>query len=299
MYIGQLLVRGYAVAAMQLPRRLTNRAGALATLVVLGAVYVFLGMNSTLWDRDEPRFSQATLEMLHSHTFRGWMVPTFEGHLRADKPILIYWLQAAAVAVLGVHEIAFRLPSILGVLGACWVTYEVGRLLLPGAAAAEFPVPSSPCPVPGATDADTLRESKIGNRNSKRIFPGAWWAMVMLGTSLMPVVMGTLATADGALLFFLTAALGVFVAGVVRGRLTLGQAVSMGLLLGGAWLTKGPLALLPLASMVMIWGWLSRNAASTPGNREHRFRRALGGPSSLPWCWGSSCFWPGRSRPTP
>ena len=47
-----------------------------------------LGVQS--WD--EPRFAQATVEMLHSGN---WLYPTFNGAVRADKPILVYWLMAA------------------------------------------------------------------------------------------------------------------------------------------------------------------------------------------------------------
>ena len=45
---------------------------------------------------------------------RGNLVsPTLNDAPRHDKPILIYWAQAASVSVLGVSEIGFRLPSII------------------------------------------------------------------------------------------------------------------------------------------------------------------------------------------
>jgi len=40
-----------------------------------------------LVDRDEPRFAEASREMLASHVF---VVPTFNGAPRYDKPPLIY-----------------------------------------------------------------------------------------------------------------------------------------------------------------------------------------------------------------
>ena len=40
-----------------------------------------------LIDRDEPRFAEASREMLASHVF---VVPTFNGAPRYDKPPLIY-----------------------------------------------------------------------------------------------------------------------------------------------------------------------------------------------------------------
>lgn len=64
--------------------------------------------NTPLFDLDEGAFSQATLEMIHSGNY---LTTTLNGVPRYDKPILIYWLQAASVKAFGVHEFAFRLPS--------------------------------------------------------------------------------------------------------------------------------------------------------------------------------------------
>jgi 4-amino-4-deoxy-L-arabinose transferase-like glycosyltransferase len=63
-----------------------------------------------LFDVDEGAFSEATREMLASGD---WGHTTLNGEDRFDKPIGVYWLQAASVAVFGVHEFAFRLPSAL------------------------------------------------------------------------------------------------------------------------------------------------------------------------------------------
>ena len=69
-----------------------------------------------LFDLDEGAFSEATREMF----LRGDFISTFlEGNPRYDKPILIYWLQAASMLVFGVNEFAFRLPSALA--GTLWV----------------------------------------------------------------------------------------------------------------------------------------------------------------------------------
>src|ERR1700753_2183634 len=55
---------------------------------VLLAVAIFAGLlalagRTTLWDRDEPRFAQATVEMLASGDY---LVPTFNGPLGPGKP---------------------------------------------------------------------------------------------------------------------------------------------------------------------------------------------------------------------
>ncbi len=69
-----------------------------------------------LFDLDEGAFSAATWEMLK----RGDFITTYlNGELRFDKPILIYWLQAASVSVFGINEWALRLPS--AIAASVWV----------------------------------------------------------------------------------------------------------------------------------------------------------------------------------
>lgn len=78
---------------------------------------LFWGLGSVpLFDVDEGAFSEATREMLA----RGDYVSTWlNGQPRFDKPILIYWLQAASVSLFGLNEGALRLPS---ALAACaWI----------------------------------------------------------------------------------------------------------------------------------------------------------------------------------
>ena len=99
------------------------RARWLAAALVATSFFWMLGA-APLFDVDEGAFSQATLEMFE----RGDFLSTYlNGEPRYDKPILVYWLQAAAVAALGPTEWAFRLPSALcGALWA-WLTYLFAR----------------------------------------------------------------------------------------------------------------------------------------------------------------------------
>jgi len=69
-----------------------------------------------LFDIDEGAFSEATREMLAGGD---WLSTTLNGAPRWDKPILVYWLQAASVGLLGLNEFALRLPSALSALA--WV----------------------------------------------------------------------------------------------------------------------------------------------------------------------------------
>jgi len=99
------------------------RVRALAALAVVASFFWLLGA-APLFDVDEGAFSQATLEMFE----RGDFLSTYlNGEPRYDKPILVYWLQAAAVALLGPSEWAFRLPSALCATLWAWLTYRFTR----------------------------------------------------------------------------------------------------------------------------------------------------------------------------
>src|SRR6476646_5338113 len=79
-------------------------------------------------DRDEPRFAQATKQMVESGDF---VDIRFQDDVRYKKPIGIYWLQAASVeaaSALGVPRAQlriwlYRLPSLIGAIGAVLLTY--------------------------------------------------------------------------------------------------------------------------------------------------------------------------------
>ncbi|MGD8589955.1 MAG: glycosyltransferase family 39 protein [Chromatiales bacterium] len=85
----------------------------LLRLLLTTAIFVsfFVNLHTVpLFDLDEGAFSEATREMFE----RGDFISTYlDGEPRYDKPILIYWLQAASVWLFGVNEFAFRLPSAL------------------------------------------------------------------------------------------------------------------------------------------------------------------------------------------
>ncbi|MEI6148564.1 MAG: glycosyltransferase family 39 protein [bacterium] len=93
------------------------------------SVYFLVATASTLWDRDEPRFSRATVEMVESGDY---LVPTFNSALRPDKPILIYWLMSLPVKLLGPSELACRMVAPLATaatgLMVVWVGVQIGGL---------------------------------------------------------------------------------------------------------------------------------------------------------------------------
>ena len=84
-----------------------DRAPAAWTLLLAGiwlAFFLRLG-TPPLFDWDEGAFSEATREML---TSGDWISITLNGVPRYDKPVLIHWLQAVSVSLLGTNEFAFR-----------------------------------------------------------------------------------------------------------------------------------------------------------------------------------------------
>jgi 4-amino-4-deoxy-L-arabinose transferase-like glycosyltransferase len=91
-------------------------------------------------DRDEARFAQATKQMLET---RDYVDIRFQNEVRYKKPVGIYWLQAAAVKAgeaLGVPQARttiwlYRLPSLLGAIGAVLLTYWAALAFVPRRAA--------------------------------------------------------------------------------------------------------------------------------------------------------------------
>lgn len=200
--------RSAAVRLSWLARIPTSRKAALAGALGVLLALLVVASASTLWDRDEPRFAQATVEMGRSGSA---LVPTFNGHLRPDKPILIYWLMALPVALAGPREVAVRFWAPCGIAVACLLTWILGRRLL-----------------------------------SERAAPLA--ALVLVATPLT-LVTGSAATTDAVLLAWLTLTMTAFAGGWLSG-FRASHLVVLGVALGGAMLTKGPVGLaLPLLSI--------------------------------------------------
>ncbi|HET7197134.1 MAG TPA: glycosyltransferase family 39 protein, partial [Burkholderiales bacterium] len=165
----------------------------------------------------EGAFSQATLEMFQ----RGDFLSTYlNGAPRYDKPILVYWLQAASVSLLGPTEWAFRLPSALcGALWA-WLTYLFARRY-------------------------------YGEER-------ALFAAVLLATSLGVYIIGRAATADALLNVLLAASL--FAAwlhlstGERRWLYATHAAIALGVL------AKGPIAILVPGATTLLFCLFKRDA---------------------------------------
>jgi len=82
-------------------------------------------------DRDEPRFTQATKQMLETGDY---VDIRFQDQARHKKPVGIYWLQAAAVKLTGHDATAslwvYRLPSIIGATLSVLVVFWLARAFM-------------------------------------------------------------------------------------------------------------------------------------------------------------------------
>lgn len=84
---------------------------AIALLSALMAIPIFGYLSHLpiqLWD--EARLANSAVELLHSHN---WLLPTYgyKPDMWSTKPPFMIWLQTCSIRLLGVHEMAVRLPS--------------------------------------------------------------------------------------------------------------------------------------------------------------------------------------------
>jgi 4-amino-4-deoxy-L-arabinose transferase-like glycosyltransferase len=159
------------------------RAYALLTALCLALYVPGLAQIPPL-DRDEARFAQATRQMLETGDF---LRIRFQDEARNNKPAGIYWLQAAAVAAFSTADSTaiwpYRLPSLIGAIGAVLILFACGRLFL-GADAPRAP----------------------------------FAAAVLLATSIALVAEAHIAKTDAALLASVAAAQGLLGLAYLRGR---------------------------------------------------------------------------------
>ena len=98
--------------------------------LVLCALLLFLPGFFTIppIDRDEARFAQATKQMVESGDY---VDIRFQEDVRYKKPVGIYWLQSATVEAASMLKLpkaelriwVYRLPSLIGAIGAVLMTY--------------------------------------------------------------------------------------------------------------------------------------------------------------------------------
>jgi 4-amino-4-deoxy-L-arabinose transferase-like glycosyltransferase len=77
-----------------------------------------------LIDRDEPRFAEASREMIERGNY---IVPYFNNQLRLDKPPLTYWAQVASYHIFGENDFAARFPSAIAAALTAVLIFGWGR----------------------------------------------------------------------------------------------------------------------------------------------------------------------------
>jgi 4-amino-4-deoxy-L-arabinose transferase-like glycosyltransferase len=77
-----------------------------------------------LIDRDEPRFAEASREMMERGNY---IVPYFNNQLRLDKPPLTYWAQIASYHIFGENDFAARFPSAIAAALTAILLFAWGR----------------------------------------------------------------------------------------------------------------------------------------------------------------------------
>ena len=187
----------------------------LAVAAVIASFYWMLGA-APLFDVDEGAFSQATLEMFE----RGDFLSTYlNGEPRYDKPILVYWLQAAAVALIGPDEWAFRLPSAICATLWAWLTYLFVK-----------------------------RHYGVAR---------ALFAAALLASSLGVFIIGRAATADALLNLLIAASMFAAWQHLATGRR--GWLYATHAAIGLGVLAKGPIAILVPFATTLLYCWLRRD----------------------------------------
>ena len=77
-----------------------------------------------LLDRDEPRFAEASREMLQRGNY---VVPYFNNRYRFDKPPLTYWCQTLSYRAFGENDFAARFPSAIAASLTALLLFAWGR----------------------------------------------------------------------------------------------------------------------------------------------------------------------------
>ncbi len=142
-------------------------------LLVLGVAWLLPGNDQLpLVDRDEPRFAYASEEMLAREAIGepgAWVVPTFNGEWRFDKPPFVYWWMELHYLFGGYNDFTARLHSVIAMLICVMLVWAFAR---------------------------RLYDSKIG-----------FWSAFALLTSFQVFEHGRLCVADAAMLMWTLAAM--------------------------------------------------------------------------------------------
>jgi 4-amino-4-deoxy-L-arabinose transferase-like glycosyltransferase len=163
---------------------------------------------------DEPRYAQVAREMLERRDF---ITPTLAGHPWLEKPPLYYWQAMLAYSVLGISDVAARIPSALDATFLIVAMYLFFRRFRPGVEVDAALIAASSAGVVGysrAASTDMVLASifSIGmlawwawRESEKRVYLVLFYVLMALGTLakgpvaplLAGVIIGLFAAAMG------------------------------------------------------------------------------------------------------
>ncbi len=173
-----------------------------------------------------------------------WITPRLWGTPWFEKPVLYYWAAGISMRIFGVSEFAARLPSALGaLLAVVAVTWTA------------------------------LRSYGIG---------AAWYALLMLPTSVAMIGFSRAATPDMLFAGMLTAAMAIAAEMLQKSRPGPALRIAFGFFLGAAVLAKGPAAIILAGGATLLWAGLSRQWRA-PFRFLHPLVIAAFCATALPW----------------
>lgn len=198
---------------------------AILLFLALLAFHVLGSWSLPLIDRDEPRFAEAAREMIEGDDY---VIPRFNGEYRFDKPPLIYWLQVACYRAFGENDFSARLPSAVAAAGVSLLVFLFGCRFLD-------------------------REHSLA-------------AALLFEVCIQTFLHGKAAVADMVMIFFMTGAVftGWALLDPAKERRptarTLYLWTLLGILLGAGFLTKGPVAWLPVLPLAACGAMAGKGA---------------------------------------
>ena len=241
-----------------------DRIGPLAFLLVAALILLLPGFTSLPpMDRDEPRFAQASKQMLETSDF---VDIRFGNEARNKKPVGIYWMQAAAVGAAELMHVPdarrriwlYRLPSLVGALATVLITYWAGLAFMPRRSAALAALLLSATLLVGV-------EARLATTDSV-VTASVAAAMGALARAYMNRALGKHCSLGVAALFWTAIGVGILVKGPITPMVPLLAAVALSIRSGSArWL----MALRPVPGLIwclaVVLPWFSLILLRTHG----------------------------------
>ncbi|MGH9342598.1 MAG: ArnT family glycosyltransferase, partial [Terriglobia bacterium] len=107
------------------PMTLSSSTRPLALLLLIAACLFFIGLGRLpLIEPDEGRNAEVAREMVVTHD---WITPHYDGLPYLDKPVVLFWMIAAAFRAFGTSAGSARFPEALAALAAVLLAWMMGR----------------------------------------------------------------------------------------------------------------------------------------------------------------------------